>query len=382
MTNRSLALPLLVSVLGLVGCGRHLEFQDNFSGLFEESIQRPYALGTEVSLDVHWSSYDRVSSWEAVSDDPAVVQVVSQSVDSFDHNSLKVQLKAAGEGQTHVVIKDGSRRVGAVSVRVVRPVAVTLLDHALQRTKDVEEEVGDEIRVVAGQPTAMEIRYLGANQERAWGKDLVTWPELTGLSVWTDAETLGRDAEYLLVQPDSTGTFDLPVRVNGEDVRTLRVIGVPESDIASIQLLPPPEDHAKTGDRLCAGISAFDASGRRIYGPPAEWTLAGEAIGEGDLLCYDYAPSEQAQAVTVAVGGTGAQVAIRGENFHPASTATIGCSAAGSGGGLAGGVAGVLLLFGCALLLRRILCPGDPRRAPAAPAGRPRRADPLGALRD
>jgi len=355
MKMRTLAVPLVLATLGLSACGRHLEFRDDFSALFEESVQRPYALGTEVSLDIHWSTRDNVAGWVAASDDPTVVAIVSQGIDPFDHESLKVQIKAAGEGETHLVVKDGSRRVGAVSLRVVRPTSLQLLDHALQRTKHQEQDVGDEVRVVVGQPMAMEARYLDANQGRAWGKNLVTWSEIPDLATWTDAETLGRDAEYVLVQPAAEGSYDLPLRLGGADARGLRVVGVPESDIVRIELLPPPEDGARDGDYLCAGIAAYDAAGRRVYGPPADWSAGSESVGEGDLLCYTYAPGQKAQNVSVSVGGTGAQVAIRGTDFHASSTATIGCSVAGVGSGAAGGIAGVLLLLGCALLLRRVL---------------------------
>jgi hypothetical protein len=337
-----LAASLLWAALAATGCGRHLEFQDNFSGLFEERVQRPYAVGTSATITVQWSTLDTVAGWVAHSENPAVVQILSQGVGSGG-SSLQLNVQALAEGDTRLMVMDGSHTVGSTSVRAVRATKLQLLDHALQKTSKVEQDVGDEVRVVAGQPMAVEARYLDGAEEHAWGRDLVGWSEISGLQVWTDAETLGRDAEYLLVQPSQLETYDLALSLNGESKRTLHVIGVPEADIVSVDLLPPPEKDAEEGDTICGGLLAYDADGHRIYGAPADWTVAGNvSIGSGDLLCYKYAPSEPATSVTVRVGSTGAQLLIKGKDFYVSSTATIGCSV---GGPAASAGAGSVLAF-------------------------------------
>ena len=350
-----LAASLLCTALAASGCGRHLEFQDNFSGLFEERVQRPYAVGTTATITVQWSTLDQVESWVAHSENPTVVQVLSQAVASGG-SSLQINVQAFAEGETRLVVMDGSHTVGSSSIRVVRATQLQLLDHALQKTQKVEQDVGDEVRVVAGQPMAVEARYLDDAQEHAWGRDLVTWSEVSGLRVWTDSETLGRDAEYVLVQPSQLETYDLELSLNGNEKRTLHVTGVPEADIVRIDLLPPPEKDAKEGDYICGGLLAYDAAGNRIYGAPADWTVAGDvSIGSGDLLCYKYAPSEPATSVTVRVGSTGAQLLIKGKDFYVSSTATIGCAIGGpTASAGAGGVLAYLALVLFVVRLRRL----------------------------
>ncbi|MBI5480043.1 MAG: hypothetical protein HY906_14345 [Deltaproteobacteria bacterium] len=354
MTHRMLAASLLCTVLAAAGCGRHLEFQDNFSGLFEDRVQRPYAVGTTATVTVQWSTLDRVDGWMAHSENPAVVQVLSQGIRPGG-STLEINVQALAEGDTRLVVTDGSAIVGTASMRVVRATQLQLLDHALQKTKKQSEDVGGEVRVVAGQPMAVEARYLDASQEHAWGRDLVTWPEVGGLRVWTDAETLGRDAEYVLVQPAGLEAYDLPLSLNGQEKRTLRVIGVPEADIVRIDLLPPPEDDAQEDDYICGGLLAYDAAGNRIYGAPADWTIAGVSVGSGDLLCYKYAPHQDATSVTVQVGATGAQLLVKGKDFYVSSTAMIGCSVGGPvASGTAGGILAGLALVLFAIRLRRL----------------------------
>jgi hypothetical protein len=354
MRHGFLAASLLCATLAAAGCGRHLEFQDNFSGLFEERVQRPYAVGTTATVTVQWSTLDTVQGWTAHSENPAVLQVLSQGVRSG--STLEVNVQALAEGDTRLVVMDGYDEVGTTSIRVVRPTELQLLDHALQKTQKLSEDVGDEVRVVAGQPMAVEARYLDASQQHAWGRDLVTWPEVDGLRVWTDAETLGRDAEYVLVQPGDLETYELPLSLNGQEQRTLRVIGVAEADIVRVDLLPPPEDDAREGDYVCGGLLAYDAAGHRIYGAPADWTIeGGVSVGSGDLLCYKYAPSQPATSVTVKVGATGAQLRIRGQDFYVSSTATIGCSVGGpAASGTAGSILAGLALILFVLRLRRL----------------------------
>jgi MYXO-CTERM domain-containing protein len=355
MRHQILAASLLCTALAASGCGRHLEFQDNFSGLLEERVQRPYAVGTTATVTVQWSTLDPVDGWMAHSENPAVVQVLSQAIRPGGP-SLEINVQALAEGNTQLVVTNGQEVMGTASMRVVRATQLQLLDHALQKTTKVSQDVGDEVRVVAGQPAAVEARYLDASQEHAWGRDLVTWPEVEGLKVWTDAETLGRDAEYVLVQPTGLEAYDLPLSLNGEAKRTLRVIGVPEADIIRVDLLPPPEHNAEEGDSVCGGLLAYDAAGNRVYGAPADWTLTGGvSVGSGDLLCYTYAPSQPATSVTVQVGATGGQLLVRGKNFYVSSTATIGCSVGGpAASSTAGGILAILALVLFVLRLRRL----------------------------
>jgi hypothetical protein len=356
MRHGILAASLLCTALAASGCGgRHVEFQDNFSGLFEETMQRPYAAGTTATVTVQWSTLDSVQGWMAESENPSVIQVLSQGVRPGG-STLEVNVLASAEGDTRLVVKNGPDTVGTASIRVVRATQLQLLDHALQKTRKETQDVGGEVRVVAGYPMAVEARYLDAAQEHAWGRDLVTWPEVDGLRVWTDAETLGRDAEYVLVQPSQRETYELPLSLNGLEKRTLRVIGVPEADIIRVDLLPPPEKDAREGDYLCGGLLAYDAAGNRIYGAPADWTLAGGVpVGSGDLLCYKYAPSQPATAVTVQVGATGAQLLVRGQDFYVSSTATIGCSVGGpAASSTAGGILAALALILFVVRLRRL----------------------------
>lgn len=355
MRSGLLAASLLCTAIAASGCGRHLEFQDNFSGLFEERVQRPYAVGTTATVTVQWSTLDQVRGWTAHSENPAVVKVLSQAIVGGG-SSLELNVQALAEGDTRLVVTEGTSVVGSTSLRVVRATRLQLLDHALQKTSRIEEDVGDEVRVVAGQPMAMEARYVSAAQEHAWGRDLVTWPADAGLRVWTDAETLGRDAEYVLVQPSQLETYELPLSLNGAENRTLKVTGVPEADIERIELLAPPEKDAEEGEYICGGLLAYDAANRRIFGAPADWTIAGgESIGSGDLLCYKYAPSLEATPVTVRVGATGGDLLIKGKDFYVSSTATIGCSLGGpTASAGAGGVLALLALVLFVVRLRRL----------------------------
>jgi hypothetical protein len=359
MRHSLLAASLVFTALAAGGCARHVEFQDNFSSLFEERVQRPYAVGTTATVTVQWSTLDPIGNWKAHSENPAVVQILSQVVRPGG-TTLEINVQALAPGDTRLVVTQASRTVGTASMRVVSATEIQLLDHALQKTKKEDQDVGlvggGVVRVVVGQPMAVEARYLDASGEHAWGRDLVTWGEVDGLRIWTDSETLGRDAEYVLVQPTQLETYELDLSLNGEAARQLTVVGVAEADIVSIALLPPPEDDADEGQTICGGLLAYDAAGNRIWGAPADWTVAGDvSVGSGDLLCYKYAPSEPATEVTVRVGSTGAQLRVKGKDFYVTSTATIGCSVGGpSASSAAGGVLAFLALVLFVVRLRRL----------------------------
>jgi hypothetical protein len=351
MRHSLLAASFLLTALAAAGCGRHLEIQDNFSSLFEERVQRPYAVGTTATVTVQWSTLDQIGGWTARSESPAILQILSQGI--RNGSTLEINVQAMAPGDTRLVVSDGSGTVGTASMRVVQATELKLFDHALQKTRKKDEDVGGVVRVVAGQPMAVEARYVDASGQHAWGRDLVTWPAPTGLRVWTDSETLGRDAEYLLVQPVDLGNHEVSLELNGSPARSLTVVGVAEADIVSIELLPPPENDAHDGDYICGGLLAYDADGNRIYGAPADWTVAGNvSVGSGDLLCYKYAPNEPATDVTVRVGSTGAELRVKGKDFYVTTTATIGCSVGGPVASSAAG--GVLAFFALVLFVVRL----------------------------
>jgi hypothetical protein len=339
-----LAAAVLITALATVGCGREVRFEDSFSRSLTAVGRAPYALGTAVTIRSHWSDFASIDHWTARSADPGVLAVGAVSA-TGGVNTLAVSAVATGEGATRFVIVADGREVGSVPVSVARVASIQLLDRTLQRAAATNDDLGDELRVVAGGTAYVDLRYLATDGTALAGAGLLAVGPTDGLAVSTATDATGVTTECLSLGPAAAGSWSVPVSVGADPVRTLTVVAVPATDVTSLVVLPPLEAGKASAQDVCAGAVTRDAAGRRVLGASAAWSLGLAEIAEGDLLCYAYEPSASPQTITVSVGSRGGQVVAHGQSFYSGAAPTLGCSAS-PGSASDAGMLVLLLLLG------------------------------------
>jgi hypothetical protein len=391
--SRAGAVAVAAAILASVsGCGVDVTVEDDFGDIEAGQPARLYAVGTRVGLEMRRADGEPIRGWRGHLEEGGVASVIDKWVE--DDSELHVDLAINAPGDTAFVIEQSGSAIARVPIRAAHATRVHLIDHALQRAQAVSEDIGDALPVIAGQTVAVEIRYATDDGERAFGKDLVEVSDPETMSVWEQSDLAGATREYVLFEAPAPGTTRaLSLSVNGEPVRTLHARSIDPAEIDSLELVGDRnEETAEAGDRLCAALVAYDRDGRRIFGPPASWSVDGITLDApagrifidpdndgddpeistappADLLCYAAAPEGPVHVVRAAAGAAQIGGELRGDDFFADSSVPsfTGCATVpGSRGGAGWGAAAALAAL--ALALRRRATARGRRACRTAPA--------------
>jgi hypothetical protein len=300
-----------------------------------------HAPGAEFEAEITWDDGGALTGVEVSAEGLTIVS----EVDLGTRRDLVLRGDAPGVGAL-VVTRDGVELARFDTV-ISQPWGVLL--QPLEVTEGQElSDLGDRVRILAGAGAFFRIVTVDEDGYVVESAGLVSAESPAPGDLGVD---VAGSPEILVLSPDVEGIWDVVVTVSGGSFRTFRVIGVPESEIANLELEAPDEEGRSPGSRICLDLIATNSTRERVWGPYADWTVNGALLSTmGDRLCYDYAPDAAPSTVVASIGGAEHTASIRGTEFGAATA--VGCTAApgrpGQGGALI-----LFVLLGIAQLVRR-----------------------------
>lgn len=374
-SSRFLLLALLLSA-PLAACGSPPHLDDDEGGpqpsrSSDDHLSVPYATGTKVRIALHSGTAEPTVSWRLVSDQPAVLAITGHTTTSDRTGAADVSALSPGQVMLRLLDGEGKERHSAL-VTVATPDRVRVLAHGLLRTQEdvsrrmVTEDVAavatvQEARVLSGATGVFGVAYFAGSQ-RVYGRGLIQFDPIAQVQIENRTTTGSPLTEWLFVKPLAAGSYTLNWRQKSGPFPTLPIVGVAESELASVSLVPETVVEPKKDHSIWVYSRARDVSQRDVFGVYTSFSLDGvpqqssssstETTGDLYRYSYDAAQSRQLLATRGSLRATLSIPASKGSIYN---TTYLGCSQAGlatrsaapQGGSLALG----LLL--CGWLVRR-----------------------------
>ncbi len=374
-SRRALVIALLLGP-ALAGCGGPPYLDDDEgaprpSRTSTDHLSLPYATGTKLRITLHTGTAEPSSAWRLVSDQPAVLAVTGHRAPDEKHVAADVAALAPGQTTLRVLDSQGNERHSAV-VTVATADRVRVLAHGLLRTMEdasgrlVTEEVAAvaevrEARVLTGGTGVFALAYFRGN-ERVYGRGLIQFDPIAQVQIENKTTTGSPATEWLFLKPLASGSYTAVLRQQSGPFSSLPIIGVPETELASLSLVAEGLSDPKRDESVWVLARARDASQRDVHGVYASFSLAGvpqmgsggSSDTSGDLYRYIYAPGASSDLVASA-GSLRASLSIPAQKGSIYNTTYLGCSMGDVATGARSADRSVLIasLLAVALLLRR-----------------------------
>ena len=308
---------------------------------FQNELSSPYVAGSSFSLRVTCGSCSNTQGWTVKSSDSGVIAVGSPTASAqASQTSFNVSAQAGSPGVALISVLDGSgKQVDQAPVRVAIPTraGVYAYGRVLAGDSDAQSTV-TKFEMLSGGTATFLVRYFddGGELSGAGNPGLATGGVV---SANVHSSSLAPDRDWLAVTAPQTGSGDVTLVVAGTSVTKIPVTVLDPSAVANVTLDKQRDDNAHDGDSLYVVGRALDSSGADVFGASFSWSADGQSIpplqGEpSDLAWYTFKKSGN-DTLTAGFGGHYSSVGIHaqpqaGGVVTLGSTATTGCSAAGT----------------------------------------------------
>lgn len=350
---RSLTLTF-VFALALSGCNTarladDVDFVFNFAPLIlpSDELHTPYVAGASLRLYTIGVSNEDTERWRLASADPSVLRI-----DSTEDGDAEVT--ATGAGETIVTIHDARGDVVHTAPIDVRQAdRAELLAHGplIIGRPELQQE-WDEIVILTGGSATFEVHWYDG-QERLHGNGALSAVASGDIEVAPRQTFFFENREWVTFTPRTPGEYDVTLRANGVDVRSVRIVAVTEEAIDSAALHGMDESEARQGDPLAVYAQAYGFDGEPIFGVDYAWDLDGEEQeGLGDLFRYHLASGE-VRMLGAQRDDLTAHAMIQARHGFVDSTNRLGCSVFAVGGPARVPSAAAVGLLALTLLRRR-----------------------------
>lgn len=142
--------------------------------------------------------------------------------------------------------------------------------------------------------------------------------------------------EWLFVKPLTSGSYTAALRQQSGPLSSLPIVGVPESELASLSLVAEGLSDPKKDESVWVLARVRDASLRDVHGVYTHFSLAGvsqlgsggASATSGDLYRYIYAPGASSD-LAASRGSLRASLGIPAQKGGIYNTTYLGCSMGG-----------------------------------------------------
>jgi hypothetical protein len=346
---------LATALMGAVGCndvyladGIDLELDLFPLGGPSDQLHLPYVAGATVDLYARTTDDDDDrSSWWLESSNPAVLQIIQQAAGH-------AEAKAVDDGDVEVRVyehRGDTDPIHTSTVTVRTPTRAALLAHGPLFFESLHDLAQSDVsRVLAGGTATYLVRYY-AGDTRLYGNGALKVDQQPGLRLYPRTTFLFEDREWLQVEAEAKGVYQVALRAAGTALGSKTVHVVDSGEIDRVQLFKEDTSGAEREETMVVLAQGFSARDEPVYGLEFSWDVDGDREnGQGDLYYYHFAPDDRS-ILTATGGGVSASVEISSSGGWVSSTNNIGCSVSSVGtAGRAGDAALPVLALGCVLL--------------------------------
>lgn len=327
------------------------------------ALNSPYVEGSAMRIYVNSSDNgERYVGWRVTSSAPNVFAVEPLEIDSTSKPPLAwVRGRALSPGSADIAVYDeNDQYVGGDLIEVQRPDEIRLLSPGMLLVGFSEDESRvSELRILEHGTATYLARYYHRGSELhgngALGLSTPGTPIGQPVSGTATVEHsyIFEDRDWLQLTPQTAGSADVGISINGAPFGSFRVIAVPTAEVATIRILNEDESSANRGDWLVSYAQAVDKDDRAITGVEYTWQLDRTMQpGSGDLFRYEY-DGRQPKMLTASFSGMAAQVFVHAKKGFVDTTNRVGCRAVPGShqDGVKGATVGAAVL--CALIALR-----------------------------
>ena len=283
MKKHVFVLPLLLLMTMSLGCleTKPVEFHDDLDLNFcilcgtGEALNSPYVVGTDIHFTVFREDEDlNLSQTVLVATDENILFLGETS---GSEETRYASATALAPGVVDLVLYEDSDLNGKIAQT---PVVVAMPDEArlyfagpiIVDVPKYQGYVDSMVRIMAGGTAAFLVEYTH-NGKRLHGNNvLVPHGNSDQILLETDQTYFGENNEWLVVTPQTEGTFIVDLEVGGEIIDTIVVEAVSKEEVTSVGVFGEKEDD---GGKTYVWAVGYDAAGEPIYGVDFFWTADG-----------------------------------------------------------------------------------------------------------
>ena len=301
-----------------------VEFHDSIemnlgAGREVSELETPYLLGSTFDLSItRQNDRKSIEGWtlEVPQDDVLVV------LERRDSAFVEVQAVAAGTTTLQAFDPDGEL-VAEVEVEVAEPALITLTGAGPARVGMDDVAAEQEPTVLVGGEAKFELTALDVDGRVLSGNGGLGVVENTLLEASVEETVLGRDGNWLVLEPFEAGTHQVELTLVGQGVQTVTFEAVDAID--ALFLVGEDESDADDGDELDVWSHGV-ADGAVVQGVAVDWEIGDFASDEtGDALNYTF-DADMETDVVARIDGHEAELTVHGGEFSVSQTSNVGCS--------------------------------------------------------
>jgi MYXO-CTERM domain-containing protein len=286
---------LVAGLLVVCGCQRvalvdNIDLTLDFTPLVgpSDALHTPYVVGATFDVWVQTAQKQSLANWTITSSDSTILSTGTSNYP--DDHSLYVTVHAQTVGSVNLSVLDDHGSVQHTHpIEIRQPNRIDMLSHgSLIIGKGDAAALASNPAVLAGGQGTFLTRYYDGTTLLS-GNGALTVAPSGGVDANVLQSFLFENRDWLQVTATGTGSGSVGLVVGGQTVAQLPVDVVPESALASMDLLGLNESQAHKNDWLVVLAQPYDSTGRVVFGANFSFTTNGVAAdGIGDLYRYTY----------------------------------------------------------------------------------------------